>query len=661
MAIAAMTKVMVVSHRTEAAELLEAIQHAGVLQVLDAERAMVSKEWPELVTAAKRPKDIEEQVSRLDKSIEFLRRYAKKKTGLEAALAPKAIVGQKQFAEVVSEQESLDLLWHTERVEKELLSLGTEYENDSGILQTLLPWKGLAGPVEDIGSLEKTTCLTGLLPDNYFDEAKDKLGQLGAAAQQVGAAGNQRACLIVCLNETASEAQKILRSMDFSAVSFEGMSGTVSELIDHLRGKLGEIANRQNEERQKAGELAGDILKLEILYDHYQNLLSREQARISSPATKHAILFEGWVRSVDHPQLEKIVAKFPASSMDKIEFAEGEEIPVEIENKKLFRPFEVITRLYGMPLHFEVDPTLFLAPFFALFFGLCLTDAGYGLIMIAGAIYFIKKTQGDKKFGFLLLICSILTVICGAVTGGWFGNAIQLINIGWLTSLREYFLKFGFDPTENPMTFFKLSLIIGYFQLMVGISVAFFAKLFRKDYIGAVCDHLVWLVMLNCLAVYGLSRSGILMSAEQGAIFLKVAAVPGGMILLFSHREGGIVAKLGMGFYNLASTMFYIGDILSYVRLMALGMVTAGFAMAINQMAMLASEIKFIGPIVAIAVLIGGHLFNLAISALGSFVHSLRLQYVEFFPKFFEGGGKLFSPLQRENKYVYISNKPEFK
>ena len=113
-----------------------------------------------------------------------------------------------------------------------------------------------------------------------------------------------------------------------------------------------------------------------------------------------------------------------------------------------------------------------------------------------------------------------------------------------------------------------------------------------------------------------------------------------------------------MGFYNLASTIFYIGDILSYVRLMALGMVTAGFAMAINQMAVMAGGLKFVGPILAVLVLLGGHLFNLGISALGSFVHSLRLQYVEFFPKFFEGGGKLFEPFSRQYKYVYI-NKEE--
>jgi V/A-type H+-transporting ATPase subunit I len=459
------------------------------------------------------------------------------------------------------------------------------------------------------------------------------------------------------MKETTSDVQKLLRSADFEQVHFENMKGTAEELIEQYRRQLNDATKQLQQEKDNARSLAKDLLKLQILYDYHRNLLDREQTRTAAPATECTVVLEGWVRNKDFGRLEKTVGKFDASSLSRIEPAEDEEIPVEIENNNAVKPFEVITRLYGMPMHFEVDPTVFLAPFFALFFGLCLTDAGYGLIMIAGSVYFIKKMQGDKKFGYLFLICSILTVICGAITGGWFGDAIQLINVPWLNKFRQAFLRYGFDPTASPMTFFKVSLAIGYFQLMFGIAVAFVAKLIRKQIFAAICDHLTWLVMLNCLVAFGFGNSGIFLTPEQGRIFLMIAGVPAATIFLFSHREGGIVARLGMGFYNLASTMFYIGDVLSYVRLMALGMVTAGFAMAINQMAMMAAgKFGFFGPILAVAVLIFMHAFNLAISALGSFVHSLRLQYVEFFPKFFEGGGKLFRPFAQQYKHVYISN-----
>jgi len=143
--------------------------------------------------------------------------------------------------------------------------------------------------------------------------------------------------------------------------------------------------------------------------------------------------------------------------------------------------------------------------------------------------------------------------------------------------------------------------------------------------------------------------------AEIGSLFLKVALVPAVVILLFSHRQGGLLGRLGMGLYNLFSTIFYLGDVLSYLRLMALGMVTAGLAMAINVIAKIAADIPYgIGVIAMILVLVGGHAFNMAINALGAFVHTLRLQYVEFFPKFLAGGGRSFEPLSKQYKHIYI-------
>jgi len=660
MAIAPMAKVVIVTHNTQARELLEALQSEGTCQILNAEEAMVSRDWPDLATTVERPKHLEQLLNRVEKSVAFLKDYAapqKDIAGILArALAPRTVIDEHQYNKTVSDKAALKIVDRCEQIESAMDKLESRCESLSATLDMLEPWADLETPVEEIGQLTQATAIAGLIPTLHFEQIKQQLGELGAAVQQVSTTNNKCACLVVCLSENSADVQKLLRSADCEQVSFEHMTGTAAELIEHHRRQLKDTTKRLQQEKENARVLAKDLLKLQILYDHHRNLLDREQTRSTAPATECTVVLEGWVRNKDFGRLEETVGKFDASSLARIEPAEDEEVPVEIENNKVVKPFEVITRLYGMPMHFEVDPTAFLAPFFALFFGLCLTDAGYGLIMIAGSVYFIKKMQGDKKFGYLFLICSILTVICGAITGGWFGDAIQLINVPSLNKFRAVFLSYGFDPTKSPMTFFKVALVIGYFQLMFGIAVAFVAKLVRKQVLAAICDHLTWLVMLNCIAAFGFGRSEIFLTPEQGRIFLMIAAVPAATILLLSHREGGIVARLGMGFYNLASTMFYIGDVLSYVRLMALGMVTAGFAMAINQMAMMAWEKKLIGPVIAIGVLIGGHLFNLAISALGSFVHSLRLQYVEFFPKFFEGGGKLFQPFARQYKHVYISN-----
>jgi V/A-type H+-transporting ATPase subunit I len=446
--------------------------------------------------------------------------------------------------------------------------------------------------------------------------------------------------------------QKLLRSAEFEQVNFEPMRGTVAELINEHHKKLQRAKSHLQSCTEQASALSENLLKLEILHDHYENLLNREQAKDAAPATEHTVLLEGWVKDRDFARLEKIVAGFGASSLTKVEPGEDENVPVEIENTSYVRPFESITRLYGMPEYSNVDPTIFLAPFFALFFALCLTDAAYGIIMIGLIVWLGRKMQGDKKMMRMFTICSVVTVFAGALTGGWFGNAIQTFILGEPNKS----VALWFDPIKKPMNFFILSLALGYFQVIFGICVALAHNLKRQDYIAAIFDQVTWLVMLNSLAVFGLSKASVLPSV-LGSIFAPLAAVSAIAIFVGSEREGGWGQRLGMGGYNLFSTVFFVGDILSYARLMALGMVTAGFGMAINVIVAMVAKIPVpvLGIVLAVIIFIGGHLFNLGMSMLSAFVHTLRLQFVEFFPKFFVGGGREFVPLAKKYKHIYVS------
>jgi len=651
MAIAQMAKVIIVSHRTQASELLEALQREGICQILNAQEAMVSRDSPELAAAAERPKDIEDLLNRLAKTIALLKSYAESQKGLASILSPRTVVDEQSYNKVVSDHQILKIIDQCEQTEAAIEKLKAECENLDGTLEELEPWAAFQTPVEEIGQLQQTTCLAGFLPAQQFEQTEEKLSELGGAIQQIGASGNRYACLVVCLNANINEVQKLLRSAEFEQVSFEPMTGTVAELISEHTAKLNRAKEQLQEQYEKAASLSKHLLKLQILHDHYENLLNREQTRGTAPATEHTVLLEGWVKEKNYTRLEKIVAGFEASSLTKIEPAEDEEIPVEIENQNVVRPFEVITRLYGMPQHFEVDPTVFLAPFFAIFFALCLTDAGYGLVIIALMLFFIKKLQGDKKLMWMLGICSAFTVVAGALTGGWFGDAVQQF-IPRLKPLREKMM--WFDPFEDPMKFFYLALTLGYIQIMAGLVIAFVHNLRRKQYIAGLCDQLALLVMLNSIVLFAAGKFGVI-SPQVGKLFGYLALIPAGTILLFSQRQGGWASRIGMGAYNLFSTIFYVGDVLSYIRLMALGMVTAGLAMAINVMADLALDIPYgIGVVVMIVILIFCHSFNIAINALGAFVHTLRLQYAEFFPKFFIGGGRSFQPLSKEYKNIYI-------
>ncbi|HUT29031.1 MAG TPA: V-type ATP synthase subunit I [Sedimentisphaerales bacterium] len=649
MAIVQMAKVMIVTHRSQASDLLEALQCEGICQILNADEAAVSRDFPDLAGGGERPRDIEELLGRLGKCIAFLGGYAEDRKGLAAVLAPRTVIDERSYERAVSDEQILQVIDRCEKTQAKIDKLKARCEGLEATLEMLEPWSSLQTPVEELGRLKKTTCLAGLIPTTHFDKTAEQIAELGAAIQQIATANNRHACLVVCLKDNTSDVQKLLRSAEFEQVNFEPMTGTPADLINEHRENLSEAAKKLQDQFTKARSLSRNLLKLQILQDHYSNLLNREQTRTAAPATECTVILECWVKAKDYPRLERIVSRFKAT-VGAVEPAEGEEIPVEIENKKLVKPFEVITRLYGMPMHFNVDPTVFLAPFFAVFFAMCLADAGYGLVMVLLIALLIKKFQGDTKLIAMLGICGAVTIIMGALTGGWFGNAIGEF-VPALQPVRDKLM--WFDPFEKPMYFFGLAVGLGYFQIMVGLLVALVHNLKQKDYIAALCDQLTWLVMLNSIVIFGAGKFGVI-SPSVGAVFGKIALVPAAAILLFSQRQGGWAGRLGMGSYNLFSTIFYLGDVLSYLRLMALGMVGAGLAMAINVIAGISCKIPLIGILVAILVFVGGHLFNLILAILSAFVHTLRLQYVEFFPKFLIGGGKLFEPLAKEYKHIYI-------
>ncbi|GAH66796.1 unnamed protein product, partial [marine sediment metagenome] len=259
--------------------------------------------------------------------------------------------------------------------------------------------------------------------------------------------------------QSAAElARHAIHKIDFEPAGFEGLSGKPAQITAATKKELLQLNQQRQEILEQVSRLARRVETFGILHDHFQNLSNRDQVIAQALATPSSFFLEGWIRSADWEKLKALVGEFSAAMVEKTSPAPGEEAPVDLQNIKPFRPFEVITRLYGMPGKKDLDPTPYLAPFFAVFFGLCLSDAGYGLLLLIGSLVGIKLLgRGAAKLLWVLAIGGAMAVILGAITNGYFGDAPDKLGWPWLISIRDYLLQFGFNPMKSPMIFFALA------------------------------------------------------------------------------------------------------------------------------------------------------------------------------------------------------------
>jgi len=298
---------------------------------------------------------------------------------------------------------------------------------------------------------------------------------------------------------------------------------------------------------------------------------------------------------------------------------------------------------------------LYLAPFFILYFALCLTDAGYGLLLAVlsfATIKLMKPKGGAKKIMNLMMLGGIMTFIIGALFGGWFGIVITDLPEG---ALRNFFEAVRLiDPVAEPMTVLVMSFILGFIQMVVGNLVNMFWKITHGEAKEGIITSGFWAMYLLIIGFWIATMAGLFTAASQVALYL-VLGWTGVMVLSQGYDKKNPIMKLLGGISSLYGLVGYLSDILSYSRLLALGLSTGIIAMVVNLVAdLFAGMVPYVGFLVWIVIIVGGHLFNLAINVLGAFIHSGRLQYVEYFPKFMVGGGRKFKPLTKQAKYVSL-------
>jgi V/A-type H+-transporting ATPase subunit I len=651
MAVCEMRKVYIIGDRDMREGVIKRLSELGVLQIKKVEKNLISGvKQKEIKTD-----DLEENLSRLSWTIGYLRKFERAGAGL--GLFPnKVMISRKQFFNWTKNFAWKKICDRCSELHGKSETLREERKNLLGRCELLLPWGKLPIPLKKLQGTKLVAYQLGIISSERSPALQKEMTKLKGAHLHILKEDKRKVYfLLAYLRELEKNVESLFQEIKMEKVQFEEFKALPGEELRKIRRDILRIDGQLNKIREESKRITQEKIKLMALYDYFYNLLQERKATSHTYASSYTFTLEGWIRKEDIQPLSDGLKDYPLTDIVVREPSEKEEkgIPVALSNKRPFRPFELVTELYGIPRYFEIDPTPFLAPFFALFLALCLTDGGYGIILALLAYLIPKKIRvgksGERLFS-ILFISGLITIVVGTITGGMFG--IQFSQLPpFFAPLKRLTL---FNPIKQPMVFLAISLALGVIHLLIGITLAFWEDLKRGDIISAILDHLSWIVLILGVILFGLSKLGILSKflATPGLIMFLSGAI---ILFIFAGRKSkSLFVRLGKGAYELYGLISLFGDVLSYSRLLALGLATSVIATVVNIIANMAWGIPFIGPVGMILILILGHLGNIAINTLSGFIHTARLQFVEFFGKFYEGGGGSFTPFKQEGKYTIM-------
>ena len=650
MAVIEMKKVILVGMQDEKEDILKAIQSMGNLEIMGIEEQGEGQDgeetldmvWEEDLRAMA---EAEAQLSKLEFTLELFNRYKPLKRGI---FDVKPQVEARELLETLdSRDEILKIADQCRSLEEELSELALRENRLYSTIGQMEPWMSLDIPLDRIEDTLTTRVIAGTVDRgavHRFLDAIDALVEEPIFVQELGETREDTCFFIVYHKSLEGDVQSILNEFAFNRTSFGGFSGTAQRIVAGSREELREISRSRD-------DIVGEIIEftdlrpqLELLYDALLIELDRYRAIQNLEKTHSTFVLKGWVPAEQSDEFVTTLGKEFKDIYIKLQDPDpDEDFPVALDNPPLVSPFEMVTNLYSTPNPRELDPNAAMAPFFAVFFGIMMGDAGYGLIMALGTYWFLRKMKpkdNTKKLVSVIFIGSIFTFIWGAIFGGWFGNAGELLGIPPL----------WFNPSAEPIKMLVFCFAMGVLHIFAGIGVNAYVNIRKGRILDAIFDQGLWYVFYIGLILWlAGGMAGLDPTFSQvGKIMTIVGAV--GLVLTQGRDKDNIFAKFFSGLLSLYDVTGFLSDVLSYSRLFALALTTGVIGTVINQLGIMAGK-SWYGWILAAAVLIGGHVFNIAINVLGAFVHTSRLQYIEFYGKFYQGGGRLFKPLGMRTKY----------
>ncbi|NQT30225.1 MAG: V-type ATP synthase subunit I [Candidatus Saganbacteria bacterium] len=653
MSVVEMEKVNIVSLKSHKDAVLKCLKDCELVEMQS-----IKEVESETISAQELGK-YEFDLAEIKSALSFLEEIMqKKKSFIEGFIPPKEEISEDDLintAKTFNLSAALDQIKGLETRLSNLKNLENELHSE---LAKLLPWKKLDTPLDTLTPTPHTNLALGSIKNKHFASLKAELDKISPAAiiDTINTTKESTYLLFVFLKEDSKLWLDTLSKWEFIPADLPHSPKTPVAEISHVHDLLAKTKLETDEVLLEAKNLGQELTKLKYMYDFIldKKLTLETQQKLTD--TNYAFVISGWIRKRDLDKLKnklnQVTNEFDVLAVAP---AKGETAPVALKNAKIFSPFELITMIYGAPNAKEFDPSVVLSFFFALFFGICLGDFFYGIILSLVSIYFLKKyklPKGGQELFELLLLGGIVASVVGILTGSYLGftpadlpSAVLPIK-NFLTSIQII------DPIKNPLTMLVFSLALGVIQILFGIILQMIERIRAKQYISAILDDGLWLFFLSSL-VYLIVASALSLTSAGVATYMSIGGAAA-LVLTQGRHKKGIIQKFLSGLLSLYKVSGYMGDTLSYSRLLALGMSSTIIASVINILGGMVRTVPVLGIVLMIVILIVGHFFNILIATLSAFVHSTRLQMVEFFSKFYEGGGKEFRPFKREAEYTRL-------
>lgn len=672
MAVMPMQKVGICGMKKDRKAILEKLQS---MEIMEISQEIPADEGFDRMDTLQERQQSERNANLADQALNILDQYVPRKQSLLSGLAGKRPVSRRRFEEAVSRSQAvIEAAADLVNMNKKIAENRAEILKADNQIESLKPWMALDVPM-NYGGTARTVMLLGMMPaqtalEDVYRLIAEQAPETEAVDVHLLTSDKDAVYLaLFCLREEKTRVEDALRAGGFARPS-QLTDRTPLETKEALEARKKELGGQIDEIQERIREKADMREQLQLVSDYFRIRREKYEVLGSIPQSGQTFFVSGYVAKPLVAEIEREIGETFGCVVDVEDVGDDEDPPIILVNNGFSSSVEGVLESYSLPGKGEFDPTVIMSFFYVIFFGMMLSDAAYGAILAAGCFVLLKKfpgmSAGMRKSIRMFLYCGISTLVWGVLFGGYFGDVVDTVSRTFFG--REVSVPaLWFAPLDDPMKLLVYSLGFGIIHLFTGLGIKGYMLVKEGKIKDFFCDVVLWYMLLAGLILM-LIPTEIFASIIQTEItfppaltmLAKILAAAGaaGLILMSGRDSRNPALRLALGAYDLYNITGWLGDILSYSRLLALGLATGVIASVVNQMASIAGK-GVVGAIIFAVIFVVGHTLNFGINLLGAYVHTNRLQFVEFFGKFYEGGGKAFRPFRSDTKYVRIQEDGE--